>query len=482
MREQQPAKTPHQNALGRAAGSRVPCVAGFLILLGLGCGDSEQPLAQLAPPGDEELGELGTRLSRAPAHANARHWPARGKSERRGHKHVRHGHGKPHHGGHHHCEQPPEEEPNACGTPLTFQRIAGDGDSVGLSIGTALPAIDAAGRVALAGSDAGSAQLLLGNGGPLSAVDLAAGGFGEAVKVALDDTGGLLFSAPFLVADRFGVFSTEAGGGAFVELFSSVTCEATPPDDGCVDASSRIGLSHNGIAVASSIRSGRGALFRGPIDGPLEVLQTAGTFFNNQELDVNAAGTVAIQMEHTGCGLQRGVLVFDTPEVALADAEKAFTGTSVGQQPDTAINDAGVVALALRGTAASVDVLNCPPGEAVERFSVETGVYTAVPTPYFDPPDITLLAGNSGAFASFGAVDIDNAGNVVFEATLDSGESGIFRGPDPVLDKIIMTGDSLDGELVTVVQLGQLNQSCQLSFAVQSASGRSIWRVSGVGP
>jgi hypothetical protein len=474
MRRQR-TETRRQSELPRAAANCAPVVAPFLFLLGLGCGDGER-----AQPAEGELGESGMALSRAPAHSGARHWSAQNQRQRHGHRPFRRGHGKPHHGGHDRCEVPVEEEPSSCGAPLAFQRIAADGDRAGSLIGSALPAIDAAGRVALAGSEAGAARLLLGSGGPLSAIDVAAGGLGEAARVALDDDGRLLFSAPFLVGDRFGVFSADSEGGAFAELYSSVTCEPTPPDDGCVDASSRIGLSHNGIAVFSSIRSGRGALFRGPIDGPIEVLQTAGTFFNNQELDVNAAGAVAIQMEHSACGLQRGILVFDTPEVALADAQKAFTGTSVGQQPDTAINDAGVVAFALRGTAASVEVLRCPPGETAERFSVVTGVYSAAPTPYFDPASITLLADNGGPFASFGAVELDNAGNVVFEATLDNGESGIFSGPDPIADKIIVTGDSLDGELVTLVQLGQINQSCQIAFAVESAAGRSVWRASGV--
>lgn len=49
-------------------------------------------------------------------------------------------------------------------------------------------------------------------------------------------------------------------------------------------------------------------------------------------------------------------------------------------------------------------------------------------------------------------------------------------------DKIVATGDMLAGEVVTDVQLGHLNDACQLSLITVSSSGRRVWRVNGVSP
>jgi hypothetical protein len=103
-------------------------------------------------------------------------------------------------------------------------------------------------------------------------------------------------------------------------------------------------------------------------------------------------------------------------------------------------------------------------------------VYTATRTPLNDRPELTLIADNDGDFARFFEVDIDAAGHVVFEAELSSGERGIFTGPDAEADKIVAVGDELNGELVTEVELGQMNDACQLSFATVSESGRRMWR------
>lgn len=52
------------------------------------------------------------------------------------------------------------------------------------------------------------------------------------------------------------------------------------------------------------------------------------------------------------------------------------------------------------------------------------------------------------------------------EADLDAGGSGIFTGPDPVADKVIQTGDTLDGSIITRLRFCDdgLNNSGQLAF------------------
>ena len=69
--------------------------------------------------------------------------------------------------------------------------------------------------------------------------------------------------------------------------------------------------------------------------------------------------------------------------------------------------------------------------------------------------------------------DINDAGTIAFTAELDAGGEGIFVGPDPVLHKVIMTGDPLFGSTVTDVHFhpGGLNDQNQLSFGYELANG-----------
>jgi hypothetical protein len=82
---------------------------------------------------------------------------------------------------------------------------------------------------------------------------------------------------------------------------------------------------------------------------------------------------------------------------------------------------------------------------------------------------LTTVVDTRGAFSSFGfrPPSINNPGDVAFHATLDDfSTSGIFVGPDPVADRVIATGDTLDGSTVlnlTFCEEG-LNDSGQLGF------------------
>jgi hypothetical protein len=85
---------------------------------------------------------------------------------------------------------------------------------------------------------------------------------------------------------------------------------------------------------------------------------------------------------------------------------------------------------------------------------------------------LTVVADTSGEFASFGHFfgftppALNNNGDVAFFADLDSGGSGIFVGRDPVGDRVIGTGDTLDGSTVTRLRFCDegLNDSGQLAF------------------
>jgi hypothetical protein len=371
--------------------------------------------------------------------------------------------------------------PATCGGPMKLQALASS--SADFVIGGVRPALNDDGRVAFVASDAaGVDHLALADGGPITSFDVSAWGLTNVAEIALDDVSNLAFlAATPASASRFGVFATDSTGTS-LQVFYAAQAGGGIQDGGSISASSRLALAPNGTLAFSSIISGAGALYRGPVTGPVSVvLSASGTFYNNQELDLNSSGIIAMQMEHGACGLQRGILLFDTPEPTLDGVTKAIAGLSDGQQPALAINDASEIALALSGVTSPVNILRCAGGQT-QTQSVPLGVYIATPTPFDDPPDLTPVADTTGAFVSFGEVDIDNAGSVVFEANLAGGGRGIFKGPDPVADKIVATGDTLAGEVVTDVQLGHLNDACQLSLITVSSNGRRVWRVTGVSP
>ena len=81
---------------------------------------------------------------------------------------------------------------------------------------------------------------------------------------------------------------------------------------------------------------------------------------------------------------------------------------------------------------------------------------------------LTTVADTRGEFASFGfrPPSLNTQGEVAFLANLDDGTSGIFVGPDPGADRVISTGDTLDGSTVqnlTFCEEG-LSDSGELAF------------------
>jgi len=86
---------------------------------------------------------------------------------------------------------------------------------------------------------------------------------------------------------------------------------------------------------------------------------------------------------------------------------------------------------------------------------------------------LTVVADTRGPFQSFGFTFVgftppalNNHGQVAFFAALDAGGAGIFTGPDPVADRVIQTGHTLDGAPVTDLRFCDqgLNDAGQLVF------------------
>jgi hypothetical protein len=87
---------------------------------------------------------------------------------------------------------------------------------------------------------------------------------------------------------------------------------------------------------------------------------------------------------------------------------------------------------------------------------------------------LTPVVTSDGPFAFFTLAGLTNSGTPVFTASLDTGGSGVFTGPDPVADKVIATGDILDGARVTYASVVDVNASGQLLLWVSFENGSSV--------
>lgn len=89
------------------------------------------------------------------------------------------------------------------------------------------------------------------------------------------------------------------------------------------------------------------------------------------------------------------------------------------------------------------------------------------------PP--TVVADTTGPYADFGDPSINASGTIAFQGFLDSNAYGIFTGPDPVANKVIRTGDTLFGSLVTYVDMSSfsLNDLGQIAFFYDLSGGRN---------
>ena len=85
---------------------------------------------------------------------------------------------------------------------------------------------------------------------------------------------------------------------------------------------------------------------------------------------------------------------------------------------------------------------------------------------------VTTIVDDSGVFGMLGPTTINNEGSVVFGASLDTREYGIFTGADPINDKVIAIGDPLFGSTVTRLNFSNgLNNSGQIAFLAELADG-----------
>jgi hypothetical protein len=316
-----------------------------------------------------------------------------------------------------------------------------------------------------------SAALLISDGSTLSTLDLSSEDLDLTASnrkaVQVRDAGDIVFVAAragtSCVGSARGAYRIATAGGAVSTLRETCTTGTSEPRIGF-----ELAMSPNGTVAVSDIQNGAGAIWRGPVAGPLTQLHAgSGELYNTGAIDVNDAGRTPVQMEYFdgfAGGLMRAVLVFDTLEQPKADLDTVIEKMGIGSQPPHAINASGTAVLSIG--AMTITIGGVP-------TSYVAGVYRATPTQFNTPKMLALVADLAGPYCRFGNVDINDDGDVAFEAALDAGTNcasasfdGLFRGPDPVKDRIVVREDEKLGDhrYFDSIRLGELNNADQVSF------------------
>ena len=251
----------------------------------------------------------------------------------------------------------------------------------------------------------------------------------------------------------FATRTAAAGGGAGIFTSDSVTTSTIASTSGGF-SSFGIGAdinAGNNVAFTAASPTTQGVFIGAPGAG-LTTVATTGTTFTmfNSAAAINNVGTTSFAAGFTpGAGGGGGVLRFMTNNTTTAIARTG--GTFNGFSGPTDINNAGQVAFIASLTAGG--------------FGAFRGDGTTIDT----------IATSANGFTTFGdSPSINTAGGVAFAANLPGGGQGIFTGANPILNKVIRTGDALDGSTVVTVAFaaGALNDRGQVAFVTQLADGR----------
>lgn len=384
----------------------------------------------------------------------------------------------------------PETGEHATQTGISFTEVAREGSETLSAIDVeARPDLTRDGRVAFVGRDRHDGLRLFvagANGTAAASVDVGSAGHEQVLSLQIDDAGRLAF-----LSRRRTPTGDEARGVYVAAIDAPIrtlveATDASAPDGSSPPPSSNVALSPKGTIAFSTVLSAQGGVFRGSLGGteaPSLLRSGTGTFYNTKQLDVTDGGSVAVQMEYGDPvrGLARGILLFSSAEQTLEEVSAAVEKLGIGTQPEPSMNARGEVAFFLDRT----DTMPFfdPPDDRtagpVREITLEPGVYVSTPTPFGRPSQVRQVATASGAFDQFFHVEINDAGLVVFEASLDDGRRGVYRGPDPQGDKIVEVGDDLGGERVSWVSLGELNDAGQVAVVTRGdvTRPRRLWRV-----
>jgi PEP-CTERM motif len=345
--------------------------------------------------------------------------------------------------------------------PYTFVRIANAGPGTGSAFATLFPpSLNGTDTVSFGANLVGGGQAILtGNGTTTSTV----------AQTGTQTGTGATFTG-FSATPVDPIFTTINPGSSQVAFFATTTAGAgvfrgtsgLPPTpiattaNGFTAFSSAPGINPAGtVSFGASATTGQG-VFRGDGTTTTQVAATGPT----------PQGIV------TGFNFVTAINGLNVVSLAAqySNGRQAIFATSGGTPTEIASNDVGTGLTAFAGPTA-INASNRVAFVAARTIVAGggKGVFTGT------GGALTTIATTGGAYndiADF--VSMTTGGAVVFAANLTAGGQGIFTGPDPVANRIIRTGDALDGSTVTTLTFfpRAVNDLGRVTFLATLVNGR----------
>lgn len=252
------------------------------------------------------------------------------------------------------------------------------------------------------------------------------------------------------------------------------------------------------VSFAAQLDKGGEAILRGNGKNLTKIANTAKQFnFFGFDTSVNNGGVVAFKAElDPEFDFDEGL--FSGAGGKITTHYLASTSEFVGDDSRPSINNVGNIAFREQIDGSFDDgifvtegdgfkVIAAPdPDRSVEEPVLNDGGTAAFETSFTDPETgefvtaivtgdggpLTAVVDTRGPFGSFGfrPPSLNNGGDVAFFGRLDDFvTSGIFTGPDPVANRVVGTGDTLDGRTVQSLTFCEegLNDADQLGFIAQ---------------
>ena len=328
--------------------------------------------------------------------------------------------------------------PSARAVNYNFTKIA---DSAGpLGIMADGPSINNKGEVAFqAPLDAGGQGIFRGDGGPLATIACGAGGFPQfTIRPSISDSGLVAYVRTVSASS----FRVEVSDGTS----TTIVADSTGPNFATFIGWPRI--NDNDLIAFAATRDGGGTgVYTAISTAAFSTIVQTGFTGISPNITINNSGKVAFRGNspaNGGWGIFVGNGTTTTPIATPAGPYSTFAGNA-------SINDAGLVIFRA--------VLD---GQAADQFFQGSG-----------GPG-TVVADTNGPYSFLFVPAINSSGVVVFRASLDSGANGIFTGPDAVADKVILSGEPLDGSTVLAATTHNqaINDNGQIAFRASLADGR----------
>ena len=304
--------------------------------------------------------------------------------------------------------------------------------------------------------DAGGSGVYRYSGGVTSTV-LQSGAsqpFSSVGPVTINGSGAIAFTGTLASNGSRGVFRQSAGGAAITPLYTAPANYSSFDRSHITDAGAGavVFQANTNAPVTYGVFRGDGSAAATPVTGAGNVQVSA------NDIAASSGGTaVFLGTEQVNGVLTLGVYTGDgsAPPARVLDSTGPY---EIFSNPAMSTNGTVLVSAGPDGGLSNPDapahLVRIAPGGAAE-----------------------VIATTESLFDGFGIYAVNAAGNFATYSALDTPSTyGVFAGPDPLRDKVLMTGDELFGETITLARISKqgLNDHGQIVIRAQTPSGEEM--------